>query len=156
MSLLIYGIRIWESVFLHNRTLHGECSWCILKWLFFPTFFYSHEEIFLGFALWKPSRVPGGKAHKSIGTPLSSWPLGVFHFPASPYSARNNSSNLLLKCFFQFVAPVVSVPGKQILAMTLCLWSFGFTEFQRYKINFNKKFNGCKYILFWYMKVIIQ
>lgn len=50
----------------------------ILKWLFFSSFF---QQIFVGFSLWEPCRVPGGKTEKSVGPPLEFLTWISSHWP---------------------------------------------------------------------------
>lgn len=65
--------------------------------------------------------VSGGKTHESVGLPKDCDPLEFLIFTLV-HVAFSNLSKLLFKCFFyQFIAPVASAPGRQILAVTLDL-----------------------------------
>lgn len=54
----------------------------------------------------------------SVGNPLMLCPL-EFLPHTSVHSVSSSSLILPFKCFYQFMAPVASVPGKQTLAMSL-------------------------------------
>lgn len=67
---------------------------------------------FLRFSLWELNGVHRGKAHESVGAFVRLQPTGDSNFQTSPYSAISNPSKLPFQCFYQFMAPVDSTPGK--------------------------------------------
>lgn len=70
----------------------------------------------------KPSGVSGGKAPQIVPPPSpKAAPSGVSCFHVDPHSASKSSSKLLYKCSYQFMASVPSAPGKEVLAVTLCI-----------------------------------
>lgn len=69
---------------------------------------------FLRFSLWELNGVHGGEAHESVGASVRLQPPGDSHSQTSPYSAIDNPSKWPFQCFYQFMAPVDSAPGKQI------------------------------------------
>ena len=68
----------------------------------------------------------GPRGHKESDTTEHTahirWqPPGVSYFQASSHLVFSNSRELPFRCSYQFMAPETSVPGKQILDVTLDL-----------------------------------
>lgn len=59
-----------------------------------------------------------GKTQEILGTPLRLWPQDISHFHASISRLHQFIKTILLKCFYQFMAPVASVLCKQISVLT--------------------------------------
>ena len=77
---------------------------------------------FLALHQQRPSGVSGGKAPQVVPPPSpKAAPSGVSCSHVDAHSASNISSKLLYKCSYQFMASVLSAPGKEVLAVTLCI-----------------------------------
>lgn len=120
LELKEFPFLLWDE--LQTPWIVGLCyrerSGCVSQWLFFSSHCQSPEECFLGPHSENLVRFLEVKPQKS-GVLKDCGPMEFLIFTLV-HSASSNLSKLLFKCFYQFMAPVASAPGRQVL---LCLWT---------------------------------